>query len=64
MLLPWIRCSGRPTSSAPRNVCVPIRSPQWITTWAPASFAARTAAASGSARSWLSDTTQIFTAAS
>jgi DNA-binding transcriptional LysR family regulator len=36
---------------AGRSVCVPIRSPQWITSTAPNSFASRTACASASARS-------------
>src|SRR5258706_513325 len=59
-LLPWITCIGRPTAIAARRVCVPITSPQWITASAPSSFARSTACASGSARSWLSETMQTF----
>ena len=43
-----------------RSVFAPIRSPQWMTACAPAACACFTAAASGSARSWLSETMQIF----
>src|SRR5438105_6991180 len=63
-LLPWITCIGRPTAIAARRVCVPMRSPQWMTAFAPCAAASRTAAASGSARSWLSETMQIFMRAS
>src|SRR5512144_1611540 len=63
MLLPWIACTGRPAASAGFTVCAPIRSPQWITACAPAALAACTACASGSARSWLSETMQIFNSA-
>src|SRR5439155_5966422 len=38
----------------------PITSPQWTTTSAPAAAASLTARASASARSWLSETMQIF----
>jgi len=47
-------------AGAARKVCVPMTSPQWITASALNSFAACTARASGSARSWLSETMQIF----
>src|SRR5258708_33976816 len=60
MLLRWITCIGSPTAIAARRVCVPITSPQWITASAPSSFARSTACASGSARSWLSETMQTF----
>jgi len=58
--LPWFPCIGRPTAIAARSVCVPMTSPQWITAFAPCAAASRTAPASGSARSWLSETMQIF----
>src|SRR6185369_13217097 len=58
-----MRCIGRPRRMAPRTVWVPMRSPQWMTACAPCSAASRTAAVSASARSWLSETMQIFTAA-
>jgi hypothetical protein len=39
-----------------------MTSPQWITACAPRAAPSRTAAASASARSWLSDTMQTFIA--
>src|SRR5690348_15349593 len=41
-------------------VWAPMRSPQWMTASAPSALASWTACASGSARSWLSETMQIF----
>src|SRR5688572_15959109 len=60
MSLPWIECTGRPAASAGLMVWAPMRSPQWMTAKAPSAFASRTAFPSGSARSWLSETMQIF----
>src|SRR5688572_19717324 len=54
-------CIARPAPSAARRVCVPMTSPQWTTASAPSAAACRTALASGSARSWLSDTMHTFT---
>src|SRR5688572_6687110 len=62
-LLPWTACTGNPAASAGLMVCAPIRSPQWMTASAPCSRAAATAWARASARSWLSETMQIFTPA-
>ena len=56
-------CIGNLAASAGLIVCAPIKSPQWMTASAPNSFAFWTARAKGSARSWLSETTQIFTQA-
>src|SRR6266851_7316711 len=54
-------CMGIPARKAGRSVWAPIRSPQWMTACAPSAAASLTARSSASARSWLSETMQIFT---
>src|SRR2546426_7423331 len=54
-------CIGIPARNAGRSVWAPIRSPQCTTACAPSAAASHTARSSASARSWLSETMQIFT---